>query len=168
MATTNPSSFQSDPIFTALTNKTIVIEGGYVNNPHDRGGPTKYGIAWNYNVAYLQKHWPDIFKVPEDIQKLTPDQAKQVYYDKYWIPSNGNTISYLPLAYVHYDAAVNCGVGQAKLFLSRIKSKSNSVADYMAQRLKFYAHDCPKEQRVEFLEGWVMRCAAVMLSASSL
>ena len=32
---------------------TFGNEGGYYNHPNDKGGPTKYGIAFNFNVERL-------------------------------------------------------------------------------------------------------------------
>lgn len=44
---------------------------GYVNDPDDPGGETKYGIA--------KRYWPML-----DIKNLTYDQARQLYYSEYW------------------------------------------------------------------------------------
>ena len=41
-------------------------EGGYVNNPHDPGGETNYGIS--------KRQYPDL-----DIQAITPSQALGIY-----------------------------------------------------------------------------------------
>ena len=49
------------------------IEGGYVNNPLDHGGETKYGIS--------AATYPDI-----DIKNLTPEDALQIFYKDYFIP----------------------------------------------------------------------------------
>jgi lysozyme family protein len=46
-------------------------EGGYVDDPTDRGGETKYGIT--------KKYYPE-----EDIKNLTLTRAKEIYYDNYW------------------------------------------------------------------------------------
>ena len=47
---------------------TIILgsEGGYVNDPRDSGGETKYGIA--------KKFYPNL-----DIKNLTVEQAKAIY-----------------------------------------------------------------------------------------
>jgi len=34
-----------DARITPLIDRIIEVEGGYVNNPNDKGGPTKYGIT---------------------------------------------------------------------------------------------------------------------------
>ena len=59
----------------------IVIgeEGGYVNDPNDPGGETKYGIAKNSH--------PNV-----DIANLTLDQAKAIYKTEYWDKVFGDTL----------------------------------------------------------------------------
>jgi lysozyme family protein len=59
--------------FKTAVQKTLVHEGGYVNNPHDKGGPTKYGIT--------QADMPGV-----DISGITPDQAIEYYREHYWKP----------------------------------------------------------------------------------
>ena len=46
-------------------------EGGYVDDPHDHGGRTRYGIS--------QKAYPNL-----DIKNLTVDDAKAIYQRDYW------------------------------------------------------------------------------------
>ena len=60
--------------FEEIIDKVIEHEGGYVNDPDDPGGETKYGIAKKSN--------PDV-----DIKNLTIEQAKEIYWDKYWVPN---------------------------------------------------------------------------------
>jgi lysozyme family protein len=59
--------------FKQAVQKTLIHEGGYVNNPHDKGGPTKYGIT--------QADMPGV-----DISGITPDQAVEYYGEHYWKP----------------------------------------------------------------------------------
>jgi lysozyme family protein len=54
-------------------------EGGYVNNPQDPGGETKYGIS--------KRSFPNL-----DIANLTPAQAESIYYNNYWLPIGGGQI----------------------------------------------------------------------------
>lgn len=46
-------------------------EGGYVNDPGDPGGETKYGIS--------KRAYPDL-----NIRALTRDQARYIYHRDYW------------------------------------------------------------------------------------
>lgn len=81
-----------DDAFDAL----IGNEGGYVNNPADPGGETKYGIS--------KRSYPG-----EDIKSLTLDRAKAIYLRDYWGPAGCDA---LPdqLRFQVFDMAVNSGV----------------------------------------------------------
>lgn len=86
---------------------TLVIghEGGYVNDPHDPGGETKFGIAKRFNPA-------------EDIAGMTVERAREIYRAQYWDKLNADN---LPDGLRHYlfDTAVNCGVRWAAESLQR-------------------------------------------------
>lgn len=71
-----------DGIKNTIIEGVIQEEGGYSNNPNDKGGATKYGIATNYNKDILNRLGV------KDVKNLTLDQAKQIYVEKYWNPSN--------------------------------------------------------------------------------
>ena len=77
----------------------MINEGGYVNNPHDKGGVTKYGIS--------KKAYPN-----EDIENLTLDRAKEIYYRDYWTRCKCDN---LPdsLSIAVFDFAVNSGIKTA-------------------------------------------------------
>lgn len=72
---------------------------GYVNIPQDRGGLTKYGVAQNANPRV-------------DVQNLNLAGAMRVYFDSYWTPARCAQVPY-PVQIMHFDAAVNHGVGTA-------------------------------------------------------
>lgn len=75
----------------------LEVEGGWVNNPYDPGGETKYGISKN---AY-----PNV-----DIAALTKDQAIEIYRKDYWVPTAGRIEDLSPqIALVVFDWAVNSG-----------------------------------------------------------
>lgn len=96
-------------------------EGGYVNDPKDYGGRTRWGVS--------QRSYPHL-----DIVNLTKDQAKQIYYVDFWQASGADQLSW-PLCLAHLDSAVNCGVGQALRFLH----ESNRDFDtYNNLRRSFY------------------------------
>jgi len=73
----------------------IEREGGYVNDPDDPGGETKYGIAKRYN--------PDV-----DIANLTKEEAARIYYDRYWKPSKADKLPE-QLQEIYFDMVVNPG-----------------------------------------------------------
>lgn len=171
-------TYKLDATFCRLIPHVINSEGKYSNNPRDRGGATMYGIAWNYNVGWLKSRLG--MRNPEDIQSLTVEQASQLYYERYWLPSSGKGITDIDLAYIHLDAAINCGVGQAAAFLKRLSKnprdfdftggKNRSMAlslflEYTAQRITFYTH-C--KDRDVFLAGWMNRLADVVRNSLDL
>jgi len=59
--------------FDHAVGKVIEVEGGYVNDPDDPGGETKWGIS--------KRAFPN-----EDILNLTQEHAKELYFDHYWVP----------------------------------------------------------------------------------
>src|SRR2546430_2773024 len=78
---------------------TLTWEGGYVNDPLDSGGETKFGIS--------KRNHPSI-----DIESLTPDDAKHIYKTEYW-PTLYDKITSQALGAKLFDMGVNQGVGTA-------------------------------------------------------
>jgi lysozyme family protein len=84
-----------DEAFDAL----IGHEGGYVNNPADPGGETKFGIS--------KRSYPN-----EDIKNLTLDRAKTIYLRDYWKPAGCDAVVDAA-KFDLFDMAVNSGVKPA-------------------------------------------------------
>lgn len=59
--------------FHLAFNHLMKYEGGYVNDPDDPGGETKYGIS--------KRSYPNL-----DIKNLTEEQAKSIYLREWWSP----------------------------------------------------------------------------------
>ena len=100
--------------FNEIIEQVLEHEGGYVNDPKDLGGETKYGIT--------KRFYPDI-----DIKNLTKEQAKQIYKKDYW---DKNRVESLPQAMWHifFDMCVNMGRGTAVKILQRAaNSKGKNI-----------------------------------------
>lgn len=82
--------------FQAAIEKVLRNEGGYVNDPNDPGGETKFGIS--------KRQYPDL-----DIKTLTRDQAKQIYKDDYWDTVYGDQVANQMVAEMIFDFGVNAG-----------------------------------------------------------
>jgi len=80
----------SDAFERAFT-RHLDFEGGYVNDPMDPGGETKYGISKRYN--------PDV-----DVANLTVNGAKVIYYNKYWLPMRLDSLESGSVAEEMFDA----------------------------------------------------------------
>ena len=92
----------------------VGLEGGYVNDPADPGGETKYGIS--------ARAYPLV-----DIKNLTLDQAKQFYLHDYWMAAECDRFTY-PLNVYLFDAAINQGVYTAiRLLQTAAKVKPDGV-----------------------------------------
>lgn len=78
---------------------------GYVNDPDDAGGETKFGVAKNANTDL-------------NIKTLDWEGAKAVYYKRYWLAGSCDKMS-SRLAVLHFDGCVNHGLKKAGMFLQR-------------------------------------------------
>lgn len=87
-------------------------EAGYVDNPADKGGPTKYGIT--EAVARLHGY-------TGDMRDLPPDFARQIYVNDYVDgPGFGRVLKLSQsIGEELIDTGVNMGVATAGLFLQR-------------------------------------------------
>jgi lysozyme family protein len=120
----------------------ISIEGGYVNDPKDPGGETKYGIS--------KRAYPDV-----DIANLTAAEARQIYKRDYWdkcscddLPDGRDILV--------FDTAVNMGVGVAMNFLTQ----STDWQDYLLYRIDRYIELSRKNANLQkFFRGWIIRCS---------
>lgn len=102
--------------FNQAVQKTLVHEGGFVDNPNDPGGATKYGIT--------QADMPGV-----DIRSITPEQATEYYSEHYWKPLYSQITDQL-LAEKLFDMGVLFGVGTAvKLLQIALVNKVSLVTD---------------------------------------
>jgi lysozyme family protein len=148
--------------FEVAIERTLGIEDGYVNNPGDPGGETKWGIS--------RRSYPNV-----DIKNLTREQAKSIYLRDFWMPVV-TTVSSPALQYQVLDAAVNHGMGNAVRMLqcaagvaqdghwgpiSKAKLEAMDPADsqilFIAAREEFWASLSTFDK---FGRGWMRRGVA--------
>ena len=93
-------------------------EGGYVNHPADRGGPTRYGIT----EAVARAHGYD-----GPIRSLPVEEARSIYRRIYWLrPKFDSIAAEAPsLAAELFDTGVNMGPAVAVTFLQRALTALN-------------------------------------------
>ncbi len=86
-------------MFEKALRHTLRWEGGYVHDPRDPGGETKYGIS--------KRSFPGL-----EIAALTQEDAERIYKANYW---DRCRCEELPgsIAILLFDGAVNQGVGAA-------------------------------------------------------
>lgn len=112
-------------------------EGGYVNDPRDPGGETKWGIS--------KRAFPDL-----DIVNLTRDEASEVYRVHYWQPlvPYGLDSHFMRVA---FECAVNQGLEFTKKLLDQAKGQLDW---FMADRALAYAAN---KNFATFGKGWLRR-----------
>jgi lysozyme family protein len=136
---------------------------GYVNDPDDAGGETKFGVAKNANADL-------------DIKAMTWEDAKAVYNKRYWL---AGACDHLPsrLAVLHFDGCVNHGIKKAGMFLQMAVNTTpdgsvgpatlakvavaheietcNKVCDLRAQFYRDIVTSKPTQAK--YLNGWLRR-----------
>lgn len=122
----------------------IGVEGGLVDDIHDPGGLTKFGIS--------QRSYPQL-----DIRALTIEQAKAIYYEDYWLKAGCDQLEEA-LAILVFDCAVNQGVSRAK----QIAAGTHDAIDFQVERALHYA-SLPTFSR--FGRGWMRRLFKVLLKS---
>jgi len=97
----------------------IKREGGYVNNPVERGGVTKYGIT----EAVARANG-----VKGNMRDLTLDLAKVIYNKQYWTAPRFDQVNSISsvIAEELLDTGVNCGTEFAKPLLQRALNLLNN------------------------------------------
>lgn len=93
-------------------------EGGYVNNPSDPGGATKYGISlrWLKAQGLYGDLNGDLQVDIADILALTPDKAQEFYRVQWWDKYGFGRIIDQSIATKVFDTAVNMGTPRAVKF----------------------------------------------------
>lgn len=124
----------------------VGLEGGYVNDPKDPGGETKYGVS--------KRAYPNL-----DIKNLTLEGAKAIYKRDYFdkVPH----LQDIDLHLTVFDTAINSGVSVAASIL-----RTNKTADaYNVARMRFYTSIRNFDR---FGKGWINRLAHIIESGNKL
>ncbi len=150
-------------IFYQACTFVIGMEGGHVNDPHDPGGETKFGIS--------QRAYPRL-----SIGQLSKDDACEIYRKDYWDKVSGDDLP-SRIAVAVFDCAVNQGVRRAKRLLQRalrvrvdgrigpitraaIASANEDalLLDFLSHRLRAYAGTRNSKR---YMRGWSRRVLAL-------
>ena len=102
---------------------TLKHEGGYANDPADRGGETYRGISRRHHPG-----WPGWARIRElentsrrhrDEDPALQAMVEAFYRAEFWEPIGGDAIGDRALACALFDCGVNLGVSKAVWFLQR-------------------------------------------------
>ncbi len=107
-----------------LIDDLIAREGGFVDHPADKGGPTRWGIT----QAVARRHG-----YMEQMENLPRNVAAQIYKTQYWHAPAFDKVSRIAplLAAELFDTSVNMGTSTAIAFLQRaLNALNRNGADY--------------------------------------
>lgn len=96
-------------------------EGGYVNDPNDPGGPTKYGITWK--TLRASRGLPSKKEFDNSdvqmVKNLTLSEAEEIYRKNYWTQAGGDLLP-AGIDFMTFDFGVNSGPQTAVKNLQRL------------------------------------------------
>jgi len=117
--------------FNTAYNLTMKAEGGYANNPNDKGGETYKGIARKKNPQWKgwtiidtlrkTKGFPAILESNKALQTLKLDFYKSEFWDKLHLDEINNQA----VTNEMFDTSVNMGQAIAAGFLQRALNTAN-------------------------------------------
>jgi lysozyme family protein len=145
----------SNKDFVECLEFVLKYEGGFVENPHDPGGVTNYGITRNVLAAW-RGHPVSI----SDMKNINKNEVSEIYQRNYWMAAGCDRLGTGDNLVV-FDAAVNNGVGRALEWKYSLIKPSFSNKDFISNftnlRLKF---DRGLKVWRYFSKGWSARIEA--------
>lgn len=96
----------------AAIETTLKLEAGYVNNPNDRGGPTRWGVT---EVVARSEGYKG------DMRDLPRETAKQILLQRYWQRPGFDAVNRLSpaIAWEMFDAGVLSGPALPVIWLQK-------------------------------------------------
>lgn len=151
---------------TPALEQIVDREGGYVHDPTDWGGETKYGIS--------KRAYPHL-----DIKNLTREQAMEIYYRDYYLKNKLDRLP-APLQEPVLDWTVNSGKIAIKSLQRLIFVKDDGIIGpetelalksanipsllslYTKERVLFYARLVQRNpSHLKYLVGWLSRALSL-------
>ncbi|MBU8876074.1 hypothetical protein KQ910_20040 [Reyranella sp. MMS21-HV4-11] len=162
---------------------TLVLgaEGGFVNDPRDSGGATKYGITQETLTAWRRSRDPGAIVNEEHVRQLKIEEAKEIYRSRYW---NVLRCDDLPkgVDLLVFDLGVNAGPARSAKILQDVLGVEQDgsigpvtlnglntcapdkiIREFSAKRLEFYRS--LEEDFKVFGVGWTNRTKSMLDAA---
>ena len=142
-----------EDIFPQALKFVLTWEGGFVDDPKDRGGATNHGITQSVYDAWRKKN-----RLPfQSVKLISPGEVSIIYRDEYWEPFNQMHLD-PKLQTAAFNAAVNMGIGEAKKLLAR---SGNSLDRFFDLQEYTYREYSLSPGQSKFLQGWLNRTEAL-------
>ncbi len=147
-------------------------EGGYVNDPNDRGGATNFGVT-QATYDLFRKQWKEPV---QPVRHIDPSEVRRIYED-FYVSAHSDALP-IGLDTIHFDFAINAGSKQAVRTLQRVLgvepadgifgpqtrkalngiNVEDTIRSYANARRDFYNYLVIKRPaNSSFLKGWLKR-----------
>ena len=146
--------------FEIAWGETSINEGGYVNDPVDRGGETYRGVTRRFHpkwagwaiVKDYQQRFPNDFETRLDDDRQLQKLVLSVYRDHYWKPIRGDELPNQQIANRVFDTGVNQGVKRSLRYLQESLNLLNrNQKNYQDVQINGVATDATLEALRAFL-----------------
>lgn len=128
---TNKLQQRSDSLFYSTIPLVLKYEGGYTDNPNDRGGRTNMGVTQGFLDTYKERAGVNV----DDVIHLKKEDAIELYRTE-WNTYGFGMLDNSNIMKLVYDFAVNSGPKVAIKYLQRIlnrKGKNLAVDGYIGE-----------------------------------
>ena len=173
------ASGQVRTTFDEIIEVVLAHEGGFVDDPDDRGGATNWGVTQAVWEDYLEDEFTS-----EDVRNFTREQAIELYEEEFWKPSQAEKLPE-EIREIYFDMCVNHGQRNAVKILqcavnakggnldvdgaigpNTIKACSNlKLWEVQVERSGFYwnlvfvgSFYGKRNSQEKFIRGWIRRC----------
>jgi uncharacterized protein (TIGR02594 family) len=171
--------------FDAALAHVLAMEGGFTDDPHDPGGPTNFGITLGVFASWRKVKITAANRASliRDLKAIDQATVGQIYRRRYWDLAHCTELP-APLAFMHFDAAVNHGVGTAIRVLQEVvgtdvdgeigpETRAAAAKTSIAKALDAYAAIRRRRYRAlphfwRFGRGWLRRVDTTLEHARTL
>lgn len=172
------------PTFDKALAHVLEMEGGFSDDPHDPGGPTNKGITLSVYARWIGEKMElgSRSRLVSQLKRIPDAMVREIYETRYWIPA-GCERMHPAIALLHFDAAVNHGVGTAVRILQEAvgadvdgeigpQTRARAAAKPLAETLVAYAEIRRERYRKlehfwRFGRGWMRRVDFSLLRAGA-
>ena len=146
-------------------------EGGFVDDPADRGGRTNKGVTQATYDSYRKRQ----SQSPKDVLHITDDEVADIYESMYWKRARCHLLRDR-LAFCHFDTAINMGPNRAVRIIQRSTGCTEdgifgpgtqkacedcdlgqALIAYCDIREGLYRRFASRPRQDRFLKGWMNR-----------
>ena len=168
--------------FDEIIEVVLEHEGGYVDDPDDRGGATNWGVTQAVYEDFVGYKCDK-----EEIKNMDEETAKEIYHEKFWKPSRADQLP-AEVRETYFDMVVNHGQGGAVKILQQACNNKRKPENYIdvdggigpntiraAKNLKNWELQVERSgyywnlvfkgskytqrtSQVKFIRGWIRRC----------